>query len=108
VGEDRSGMSRNPRGGKSKDEKLFEKHLKILAAELKKPGNDVCADCGCKGPRWASTNLGIYVCISCSGIHRSLGTHISKVKSTNLDKWLPEQVEVRLREWCIHRFPSLT
>jgi hypothetical protein len=46
-----------------------------------------------RGPRWASVNLGIFVCIQCSGIHRSLGVHISKVRSVTLDTWLPEQVE---------------
>ena len=34
----------------------------------------------CRAPRWASVNLGIFVCIQCSGIHRSLGVHISKVQ----------------------------
>lgn len=33
----------------------------------------------CRGPRWASVNLGIFICMQCSGIHRSLGVHISKV-----------------------------
>lgn len=45
-----------------------------------------------KGPRWASWNLGIFLCIRCAGIHRNLGVHISKVKSVNLDSWTPEQV----------------
>jgi len=46
------------------------------------------------GPRWASWNLGIFLCIRCAGIHRNLGVHISKVKSVNLDSWTAEQVAV--------------
>ncbi|KAG5473693.1 hypothetical protein LSCM1_04320 [Leishmania martiniquensis] len=49
--------------------------------------NTVCADCGETGTRWASVNHGVFVCIRCSGVHRSLGVHISKVKSTNMDRW---------------------
>jgi Arf-GAP/coiled-coil/ANK repeat/PH domain-containing protein len=44
-------------------------------------GNDKCADCGKPEPDWASLNLGILVCIECSGIHRNLGVHKSKVSS---------------------------
>ncbi|KAF9906511.1 hypothetical protein EC991_000518 [Linnemannia zychae] len=44
-------------------------------------------------PRWASFNLGCFMCIRCSGVHRSMGTHISKVKSVDLDSWTVEQVE---------------
>ncbi|CAH1953780.1 unnamed protein product [Acanthoscelides obtectus] len=44
------------------------------------------------GPRWASWNIGVFLCIRCAGIHRNLGVHISKVKSVNLDSWTPEQV----------------
>ena len=53
----------------------------------KVPGNDYCADCGAENPAWASLNLGTLICIECSGIHRNLGTHISKVRSLDLDSW---------------------
>ena len=46
------------------------------------------------GPDWASINLGILVCIECSGIHRSLGVHVSKVRSLTLDKWEEQTVKV--------------
>ncbi|KAI8453254.1 hypothetical protein BY996DRAFT_4583425 [Phakopsora pachyrhizi] len=52
-----------------------------------------CAECGRPNPRWASYNLGILICIRCSGIHRSLGSHISKVRSIDLDDWSEEQVK---------------
>ncbi|PHH52457.1 hypothetical protein CFIMG_002871RA [Ceratocystis fimbriata CBS 114723] len=60
---------------------------------LKLECNKVCADCKRnKHPRWASWNIGIFICIRCSGIHRSMGTHISRVKSVDLDSWTDEQV----------------
>lgn len=49
-------------------------------------GNCWCADCGSNlKTEWVSINLAIILCIECSGIHRSLGTHISKVRSLTLD-----------------------
>lgn len=50
-------------------------------------GNDACADCGAAKPDWASLNLGTLICIECSGIHRNLGSHVSKVRSLELDEW---------------------
>ncbi|XP_040203656.1 arf-GAP with coiled-coil, ANK repeat and PH domain-containing protein 2 [Rana temporaria] len=58
------------------------------------PGNTKCCDCGIPEPRWASINLGITLCIECSGIHRSLGVHFSKVRSLTLDTWEPELLKL--------------
>uniref|UniRef100_A0A8C9WF01 Arf-GAP with coiled-coil, ANK repeat and PH domain-containing protein n=1 Tax=Scleropages formosus TaxID=113540 RepID=A0A8C9WF01_SCLFO len=58
------------------------------------PGNSNCCDCGQADPRWASINLGITLCIECSGIHRSLGVHFSKVRSLTLDTWEPELLKL--------------
>ncbi|XP_059507086.1 arf-GAP with coiled-coil, ANK repeat and PH domain-containing protein 2-like isoform X4 [Stegostoma tigrinum] len=57
-------------------------------------GNTYCCDCGQSDPRWASINLGITLCIECSGIHRSLGVHFSKVRSLTLDSWEPELLKL--------------
>ncbi|XP_058195626.1 probable ADP-ribosylation factor GTPase-activating protein AGD11 isoform X1 [Rhododendron vialii] len=56
-------------------------------------GNGICADCGSSDPKWVSLSLGVFICIKCSGVHRSLGVHISKVLSVNLDEWTDEQVD---------------
>ena len=48
--------------------------------------NKYCADCGAEDPDWCSLNLGVVLCIECSGIHRSLGTHVSKIRSLTMDK----------------------
>jgi len=61
---------------------------------LEIPGNEVCADCNAEGPQWASINFGVTLCIECSGIHRSLGVHITKVRSITLDTWEPEILKV--------------
>ncbi|KAJ6702129.1 CENTAURIN/ARF [Salix koriyanagi] len=59
-------------------------------------GNDKCADCGSPEPDWASLNLGVLVCIECSGVHRNLGVHISKVRSLTLDVkvWEPSVISL--------------
>ena len=67
----------------------------VSLEEIKKSvaGNTECADCGAVDPAWASINLGILICIECSGIHRNLGSHISKVRSLDLDSWSATNVK---------------
>ncbi|TKY49695.1 ADP-ribosylation factor GTPase-activating protein AGD11 [Spatholobus suberectus] len=60
-------------------------------------GNKYCADCGSLEPKWVSSSLGVFICIKCSGIHRSLGVHISKVLSLKLDEWSDEQVDALVK-----------
>uniref|UniRef100_A0A3Q3LQ41 Stromal membrane-associated protein 1-like n=1 Tax=Mastacembelus armatus TaxID=205130 RepID=A0A3Q3LQ41_9TELE len=81
------------RSEREKAQKLNEQHQAILSKLLRQEDNKYCADCEAKGPRWASWNLGVFMCIRCAGIHRNLGVHISRVKSVNLDQWTPEQIQ---------------
>ncbi|SPO24567.1 related to AGE2 - ADP-ribosylation factor and GTPase activating protein effector [Ustilago trichophora] len=74
-----------------------ERQQRILLDLARQPGNDVCADCKGRAPRWASWNLGIFICVQCAGVHRKMGVHISKVKSITLDTWTREQVD-RMKE----------
>uniref|UniRef100_A0A2P2JRG7 ARF GTPase activator n=2 Tax=Rhizophora mucronata TaxID=61149 RepID=A0A2P2JRG7_RHIMU len=78
--------------------------------ELKKPGsakgrlkelllqsdNRNCADCGAPDPKWASANIGVFICLKCCGVHRSLGTHISKVLSVVLDDWSDDEIDAMI------------
>ncbi|XP_051059177.1 arf-GAP with GTPase, ANK repeat and PH domain-containing protein 3 isoform X5 [Phodopus roborovskii] len=57
-------------------------------------GNSFCIDCEAPNPDWASLNLGALMCIECSGIHRHLGAHLSRVRSLDLDDWPPELLAV--------------
>ncbi|KAK9377543.1 uncharacterized protein V1513DRAFT_436758 [Lipomyces chichibuensis] len=68
------------------------KNEALLRELYELPENRRCADCGARNPGWASWNLGVFLCIRCAGIHRKMGTHISKVKSLSVDAWTTEQI----------------
>ena len=70
----------------SKNE-LLQEQIQTIQKMLKKPENRLCADCKRPSPSWASINLGVFVCINCSGCHREIGVHVTKIKSINLDLW---------------------
>ncbi|XP_066434896.1 arf-GAP with SH3 domain, ANK repeat and PH domain-containing protein 1 isoform X4 [Eleutherodactylus coqui] len=73
--------------GQSAGESSLEDLTKAIIEDVQKtPGNYACCDCGSADPTWLSTNLGILTCIECSGIHREMGVHISRIQSLELDK----------------------
>uniref|UniRef100_A0A8D0GRV7 ArfGAP with SH3 domain, ankyrin repeat and PH domain 1 n=1 Tax=Sphenodon punctatus TaxID=8508 RepID=A0A8D0GRV7_SPHPU len=75
------------RGEQSTGENSLEDLTKAIIDDIQRlPGNEVCCDCGSPDPTWLSTNLGILTCIECSGIHREMGVHISRIQSLVLDK----------------------
>nr|XP_060631859.1 arf-GAP with SH3 domain, ANK repeat and PH domain-containing protein 1 isoform X4 [Anolis sagrei ordinatus] len=74
-------------GEQSTGENSLDDLTKAIIDDIQRlPGNDVCCDCGSPDPTWLSTNLGILTCIECSGIHREMGVHISRIQSLELDK----------------------
>merc|ERR1711988_980359 len=71
---------------------LAQKELKRLRG-LK--GNTSCADCGRQDSSWASVSHGVFICVTCSDVHRSVGTHISKVKGcTGTYLWGPDEMKM--------------
>ncbi|KAI9485640.1 MAG: hypothetical protein EXX96DRAFT_533979 [Benjaminiella poitrasii] len=73
-----------------------ESNNQLLSMLKQEPSNNYCADCGTQDPDWCSINLGILLCIECSGIHRGLGTHVSKIRSLTLDTtaFTPDIIEL--------------
>ncbi|KAL6709662.1 hypothetical protein ACN47E_001090 [Coniothyrium glycines] len=87
-------------GSHRRDEPLGDEGKLLRQVREADPSNKSCADCGTEiKVDWVSINLGIIICIECSGIHRSLGTHISKVRSLTLDvtSFTPDIVEILLK-----------
>ncbi|KAM3129515.1 hypothetical protein pb186bvf_018419 [Paramecium bursaria] len=72
-------------------EKAQERVFNLI---LKRPDNQICADCSCKGPRWVSLDFGVFICMDCAGAHRTLGPSVTRVRSTNIDGWYQENVDL--------------
>ncbi|XP_019736968.1 arf-GAP with GTPase, ANK repeat and PH domain-containing protein 1-like isoform X2 [Hippocampus comes] len=80
---------------KNKARKNSQSEAVALQAIRNAKGNGFCVDCDAPNPTWASLNLGALICIECSGIHRNLGTHVSRVRSLDLDD-LPRELTLVL------------
>ncbi|EPS70992.1 hypothetical protein M569_03763 [Genlisea aurea] len=83
-------MSRNLSGFGIDGPSSGKRRLKALLAQS---DNRKCADCGAPDPKWASANMGVFLCLKCCGVHRSLGTHVSKVLSVTLDEWSDYEID---------------
>ena len=82
----------------------------VMSNILAKPSNQICFDCGSKAPKWSSPYLGIVICYECAARHRSYGTHISFVRSVDLDKWNRKQLkslEITGNSYTKERFNDL-
>uniref|UniRef100_H2Y6Q9 Uncharacterized protein n=1 Tax=Ciona savignyi TaxID=51511 RepID=H2Y6Q9_CIOSA len=71
--------------GTNKNSGLKELTQSIIDEVRRLPGNERCCDCNAPEPTWLSTNLGVLLCIECSGIHRDMGVHVSRIQSITLD-----------------------
>lgn len=84
-----TGAGGGEHGGDSAGAVAYDTRLRSLQL-----ANPTCAECGAQQPDWASLNLGVLVCIACSGIHRGLGVHVSKVRSLTLDAWTDDMCAI--------------
>lgn len=58
------------------------------------PDNQSCFDCSQPGPQWASVNNGIFICMNCAAHHRSMGAHVSFIRSLSMDTWTEKQLRL--------------
>ncbi|KAM3621918.1 uncharacterized protein V6R79_017846 [Siganus canaliculatus] len=91
---------------KNKARRNSQSEAVALLAIRNAKGNNFCVDCDAPNPTWASLNLGALICIECSGIHRNLGTHLSRVRSLDLDD-LPRELTLVLSAIGNHMVNSI-
>ncbi|XP_040015766.1 arf-GAP with GTPase, ANK repeat and PH domain-containing protein 1-like [Xiphias gladius] len=91
---------------KNKARKNSQSEAVALLAIRNAKGNSFCVDCDAPNPTWASLNLGALICIECSGIHRNLGTHLTRVRSLDLDD-LPRELTLVLSAIGNHMVNSI-
>lgn len=72
-------------------EKVQEQFMSQMFAQ---PDNAFCADCTSRSPCWVSLNFGTFICFNCSGEHRHLGMHITRVKSCKIDNWSMQELQL--------------
>lgn len=84
-------------GGKSNRHYEYNKSTAGSSRKMKelllKSDNQVCADCNAPDPKWASANIGVFLCLKCCSVHRNLGPDVSKVLSVTLDEWSEEDID---------------
>nr|CAB3222743.1 zinc finger protein ArfGAP-11 [Phallusia mammillata] len=73
------------KNGSEENAGLRELTQSVISEVQRMPGNEICCDCSAPNPTWLSTNLGVLLCIECSGIHREMGVHVSRIQSITLD-----------------------
>lgn len=82
-----------PMAEMQQNDRASQQELKRLRG-LKGSCNSFCADCGRQDTTWASVSHGVFICVICSDVHRSVGTHITKVKGcTGTYLWGPDELE---------------
>jgi len=81
-------------GGKEPTLSADELARRFEVIVAREAANQKCCDCGSHDHEWVSVSFGIFLCISCAGHHRRLGTHISRIRSCKMDSWTEKSLQL--------------